>query len=473
MKLSILLTLIYLLLKTVNSQLINNQNVPSMVYIINRHGVIQPRDSSTHEGGALLLNTSYDRLYQKGKIIRQLYPNLLSQKYLTNDIHINSSAWERTLTTSNGILAGLYSNQNNFTANIPVYSSPWDADYTLYNYDKCPKYNTDLANFYLTPEFNQQVLYYTNLTNYINDLLKPSTPITLQNIYSTWNNFWLSLNRPESGVVMPYLHPDVYATLTEATNYVESIKMSSRIAGTYFGSTLLNAIKYRMDMFIKQNKIFGHKVIMSTAHYPTMFGLMASMGYTGPISKIIPDYNAMIVFELYNNTYGQTNTTDGTNWSFQIKFYDGDWYNMGIMNSINLGTCMGSTSDCTYDYNTFWNTYKVKNLTQFCVDCESKLPMCIGTIITSSSTLLNNVINTIYNVNQTIINNNSTQLQQNNQNSDIYNDTQKIKSIIYILIGIISIILCIVFLSFLIIIILFIKMNKYKFNYTPYLSDSL
>jgi hypothetical protein len=262
---------------------------PSMVYIINRHGVIQTRDTSVYEGGPLLLNTSYYHLYQKGTVIRSLYPGLLSQTYKTTDVHFNASAWERSLTTTHGIITGLYPTQNNFTANIPVYSTPWENDYTLYNYDKCPNYNIALNNFFASAEFQNKVVYYSNLTQAINAIVNPKTSITLQNIYTTWNMYWLSINRPESGQTMPPISSQLYFLLTEATNYVETKKMSVAVAGNYFGGTLLNAIKYRTDMFISGNTVFGHNMIMSTSHYPNLLGLFASLGYTGSKSQTIPD----------------------------------------------------------------------------------------------------------------------------------------------------------------------------------------
>jgi hypothetical protein len=285
-----------------------------------------------------------------------------------------------------------------------VYSTPWENDYTLYNYDKCPNYNTALNNFFESAEFKNKVEYYSNLTNALNGIVKSSSPITLQNIYTTWNMYWLSINRPESGQVMPPISQSMYSLMTEATNYVETKKMSTGVAGNYFGSTLLNAIKYRTDMFIKGNTVFGHKMIMSTSHYPNILGLFSSLGYTGIKSQAIPDYNAMVVFELYNNT-GNIN---GTGWSLQIKYYDGDWYSMGSMYNLGLGSCTDGMY-CSYDYNTFWNIYRVKNITQFCMDCGSTLPMCIGSVVTSNVGLLQNVVNYI---------NNTTTYTNNNTNFD-------------------------------------------------------
>jgi len=397
-------------------------------------------------------------LYQKGVTIRNLYPNLLSSSYKTTDVHFNSSAWERSITTTYGIISGLYSSQNNFTANIPVYSTPWENDYTLYNYDKCPKYNTALTDFFASAEFKNKVDYYSNLTNALNAIVKPTTPITLQNIYTTWNRYWLSINRPESGEVMPPISQSLYSLMTEATNYIETKKMSVGIAGTYFGSTLLNAIKYRTDMFIKGNTVFGHKMIMSTSHYPNILGLFASLGYTGAKAQSIPDYNAMVVFELWNNT-SSSSSSNGTGWSLQIKYYDGDWYSVPQMYPIGLGACSDS-QDCSYDYNTFWNKYNVKNLTQFCMDCESTLPMCVGSV---NSNLLQSSVNNNNNVTTSLTNNNSD-AEPNTVYCPVQVSNREVKSIEGIVAG--SIIL--MFISVVISSFMCIKMIYSRNGFTMY-----
>ncbi len=345
------------------------QQQPSMIYNINRHGVREARDNSPHEGGALLLNSAYDRLYIKGQHLRQMYPNLLSSTYKTDEIRVNSSSWERTISTAHGILAGLYN--INDTRAIPVYSNPWEFDYTLYNYDKCPNYDAAWEAFKKTDEWNQKVIKYSNLTSYLNNLLQPKKTITLSNIFSTWDLYWIQQNRPEVGQLSTPIDAYTYGILTEAANWVETTKSSARISGNLLGSTLLAAINYRMEMFKNKNPTFGHKWVSSSAHYATQLNLLASLGYTGIVSQSIPDYNSVITFELYNKT-GNVNFPSG--WSVKIRYWDGV-----ISNSIPiaLGNCVEG-QECEIDYSTFWSTYKTKNLQQWCQDCGSNLWMCKG-----------------------------------------------------------------------------------------------
>jgi hypothetical protein len=343
---------------------------PSMLFNLNRHGVREARDNSPREGGALLLKSAYDRLYLKGEHLRQKYPNLLSSTYKPNEIRVNSSSWERTITTSYGILSGLY--KTNETKNIPVYSTPIDFDYTLYNYDKCPSYDTTWSNFQKTDEWTQKVIKYSNLTSYLNNLLKPKKPITLSNIFSTWDLYWIQQNRPEIGQLITPIDSYTYNTLTEATNWVETVKSSSRISGNLLGSSLLGEIKYRMEMFISKNPTFSYKWISSSAHYATLLNLLASMGYTGIVSQTIPDYNSVITFELYNKT-GVSGFPSG--WSIKIRYWDGLPNDNSI--PIVLGNCIVG-QDCEIDYDQFWSTYKVKNLQQWCEDCGNKMWLCKG-----------------------------------------------------------------------------------------------
>ncbi len=373
------------------------QSQPSMIYNLNRHGVRQARDTSMHEGGSLLLSSAYDRMYIKGQHLRQQYPTLLSSTYKPNEIRVNSSAWERTITTAHGILAGLYN--TNDTRHIPVYSTPWEYDYTLYNYDKCPNYDNEWFTFQKTPEFQQKVLKYSNLTSYLNTLLKPKTTITLSNIFSTWDLYWIQQNRPEVGQLVTPIDSYTYSVLTEATNWVETTRYSSRISGTYLGSTFLAAVKYRMDMFISKHPVFSHKWISSSAHYATQLNVLASLGYTGIVSQSIPDYNSIITFELYNQTSNTINYPSG--WSIKIRYWDGT-----ISNSIPivLGNCVEG-QECEIDYSTFWGLYKVKNLQQWCEDCSSNLWMCKGANPDIPVNTTTTVTNTLYTSSTSNVNN--------------------------------------------------------------------
>ncbi len=344
---------------------------PSFVFNLNRHSVREPRDSSPHEGGALLLNSAYERLYLKGKHLRAVYPHLLSDGYKPNDIIVSSSSWERTITTAHGILAGLF--ETNDTRKIPVYSTPVNFDYTIYNYDKCPNYDSTWNDFQKTEEWKQQVIKYSNLTNYLNNLLRPKGVITLANLFSTWDLYWIQQNRPEVGQLSTPIDQYTYNILSQATNWVETTKYSARISGNYLGSSLLNEIKYRMNMFISKNPVLSHKWISTSAHYATQLNLLATLGYNGIVSKSIPDYNSIITFELHNRTNDPTNFPSG--WSIKIKYWDGlpnDNYT-----PIVIADCIEG-QDCEIDYNLFWSMYKTKDLEQWCKDCNNVQQLCLG-----------------------------------------------------------------------------------------------
>ncbi len=365
------------------------QNVfsqPSMIYNLNRHGVREARDTSPREGGSILLNSAYERLYNKGKHLRDMYPTLLSSNYNPSEIRVNSSSWERTITTANGILAGLY--LRNDTRSIPVYSTPVDFDYIIFNYDKCPKYDTLWEEFKLTNEWKQKVIKYGNLTSYLNNLIRPKTNITLSNIFSTWDLYWIQSNRPEEGILLPSIDTYTYQLLTEATTWVETMRYSSRISGNYLGSTLVGDIKYRMDRF--KNKVSNFKWILSSGHYANILNVLATLGYTGKVSQSIPDYNSVLTFELYNKS-GNINFKSG--WSVKIRYWDG--LPNDNSTSITLGNCVEG-QDCEVDYEIFWGNYKVKNLQEWCTDCNNNLLICKGanpTIVTK--TIYNTINDTI------------------------------------------------------------------------------
>jgi len=354
---------------------------PTMVYLINRHGVREARDTSVYEGGALLLNSAYERLYTKGVHIRQIYP-IISQKYNPIDLRVNSSGWERTITTASGIVAGIYG--QNDTRQIPVYSSPPFIDWTLYNYDKCPQFDQRVQEFQASVEWQDKEKMYQNLTQYLNDLLKPKTKITLANIYSTWDLYWIQRNRPEITISIPQIDDLIYIQLTGATYWVGTTKYSQKISGEYLGATLRTAVKYRMDMAIKDDKVFGHKMFISSTHYPTQLNFLASLGYNGMVSKMIPDYNSVIAVELYKKA------TFPSGWSVKLKYWDGE---LSSHIPIVMRWCQEG-SDCEIDYTEFWSQYKDVNLLEWCDKCKSTMMLCVGAqsevVIQNSTT---NVIN--------------------------------------------------------------------------------
>jgi hypothetical protein len=348
-----------------------NLSQPVMIYNWNRHSTRMLRDVYSSELGAQLLPSAYDRLYIKGQNLRSMYPNLLSNSYNPNEIYVNSSGWQRTISTAYGILAGLY--QNNDTRQIPVISTPWYLDHTIYNYvsGQCPKYDVAWANFMQTGEWSNRVQKYSNLTSYLNGLINPSTPITLANIFSTFDAYWIQRNRPEAGVMYPNIDDYTYNMLTEAAYYTESTKYSSRVSGSYLGSTGLGAILYRMNMFKNGNKMFSHKWNSASGHYATILNLLAALGYQGPVSQIIPDYNSVLTFELFNNTGTKSN------WGIRIVYHDGTWVQKQAVTPIILPQfCDASATDCLVDYDQFWSTYKTKDLKQWCSDCGNMMELC-------------------------------------------------------------------------------------------------
>jgi hypothetical protein len=355
---------------------------PSMVYMLNRHGVSPCIDPPAKETGSQLFDSSYERNYIKGQKIRQIYP-VLSSGYKYNEIHVNASAWQRTIATAHGMLHGLFPSLKNNTATIPVFTNSWEFDYTLYNYDtpKCPNFENDWLDFQQTAEWKDKVQQYSNLTSYLTSINKPSVPYKLSNIYSIWEVYNTIIRYPETGL-RGFSPIDDYTmnVLDQAAQYVESNKWSEKIAKDYFGNTFLAAVKYRMETHINKDIVFGKKMAMSFAHYPNILFTLASLGYTGQISKIIPGYNSALVFELYNKTINKSQFPSG--WSIKVRYFEGNkqWPTHNSITDgypIALGSC-SEGQECEIDYNNFWNTYKTKTLKDWCHSCGSELWMCVG-----------------------------------------------------------------------------------------------
>jgi hypothetical protein len=360
-----------------------SQQQPSMIYMLNRHGVSPCIDPPAKETGSQLFDSSYERNYVKGQRIRQIYPSILSPGYKYNEIHVNASAWQRTIATAHGMLHGLFPSLQNNTASVPVFTNSWEFDYTLYNYDtpKCPNFESDWYTFQQTTEFKAKVQQYANLTSYLTSINKPAWPYKLSNIYSIWEVYNTIKRYPETGL-RGFAPIDDYtmSVLDEAVAYVESNKWSEKIAKDYFGNTFLAAVKYRMEMHINKDLVFGKKMAMSFAHYPNILFTLASLGYTGPISKIIPGYNSALVFELYNETTNKINYPSG--WGVKVRYYEGNkqWSSHTSITDgypIALGKCQEG-SECEIDYSVFWGSYKTKSLKDWCHSCGSDLWMCQG-----------------------------------------------------------------------------------------------
>jgi len=372
---------------SVASPIVSQLSQPSMIYMLNRHGASPCIDPPPKETGAQLFDSSYNRNYIKGQRIRQIYPNLLSNTYKYNEIHVNSTAWQRTVATGNSVLHGLYPYLNNDTSRIAVFTNTWEFDYTLYNYDKCPNWDKDWATFKTTPEWLNAVQKYSNLTFYLTSFLNPSKPYTLDGIYSIWEVHNTQRRYPETGIRSTSIDDYTFQVLTEAATYVETRKYGTDMSKDYFGNTFLSAVKFRMQMHISKDVTFGKKVAMSFAHYPNILFTLSSLGYTGPISKLIPGYNSALVFELYNETLNTVNYPSG--WGIKIRYYEGNkqWASHTSIADgypIALGNCVEGV-ECKIDYSLFWSMYKPKTLADWCTTCGSGLWMCVGATSSSSS----------------------------------------------------------------------------------------
>ena len=273
---------------------------------------------------------------------------------------MNASAWQRTIATAHGMLHGLFPTLNNNTANVPVFTNSFEFDYTLYNYDyKCPNFDADWLAYQQTTEWKTNVQKYSNLTSYLTSINKPKSSYTLEGIYSIWEVYNTIKRYPETGL-------RGFAPIDDYTK-------------DYFGNTFLAAVRYRMNMHINKDIVFGKKLAMSFAHYPNILFTLASLGYTGPVTKKIPGYNSALVFELYNRT---NNPSFPSNWGVKVRYYEGNkqWvYHNSLVDGypIALGSCVEG-QECEIDFNNFWNTYQVKTLQDWCHDCGSNLWICQG-----------------------------------------------------------------------------------------------
>ena len=132
------------------------QSSPSMVYMLNRHGISPCIDPPLKESGSQLFDSSYERNYIKGQKVRQIYP-VLSPGYKYNEVHFNASAWQRTIATAHGMIHGLFPSLKNNSASVPVFTNSWARQQFIVSTKTC----TFLVDFIF--DLKLYCVYFSNL----------------------------------------------------------------------------------------------------------------------------------------------------------------------------------------------------------------------------------------------------------------------------------------------------------------------
>lgn len=323
------------------------------IQIISRHGARYPlwKDSNNNNGEihSGLTPIGIYQSFRLGEWMANEYRNILNNNV---PLRMESSALERTLVSANAIGAGLsqslYSDSDNADNNllpsnvttisrIPIYSRPLEDDVQIRAYDKCEALHTQLKDLYetnaewLALEYeNREFLQHLgSLDNFQAWAVPTGTDgnfrIRLQDLWNVYDTIHVAKTECEgpttttcSAVPDPMVRgvvtEDEFAQLEQLAHRAEFLKYGSPKEGDkarWIGYNLLGTILDRMEDYDE------YKMVWYSAHYPTMVGVLAALGWTNDNDDSLPDYAAALILEYYHDEV----TNSGY---FQVKYKRGD-----------------------------------------------------------------------------------------------------------------------------------------------------
>lgn len=155
-----------------------------------------PYKNEIHWAGGFgqLTNEGKMQSYQLGLYFRRRYHKILGHKYSANKLYVQSTDTDRTLSSSQCTVAGLFIPTGNEIWNshitnwqpIPVHTIPHEKDYILSGGKKCPKYDEILQKFMDTSKEVQRIYNeYANSFKYWSEMCgnRITTIVDVQHLY--------------------------------------------------------------------------------------------------------------------------------------------------------------------------------------------------------------------------------------------------------------------------------------------------
>jgi hypothetical protein len=332
------------------------------IHVITRHGsrYALTKTQTLVEGteAGTLTPLGQLQMYDLGEWLRSFYASFsIFDVYDPSQVHLTSSALERTITSANSLALGLFPrsardpageslllplDNNIIPPNVPVYTTDMKNDVTVRAYDKCDTFHNHLiGELYVSPEW--QALEKDNVA-----LLERLAGIPAFEAYAdgrsgklplseVWNAFdaihvaktecdpaqasSASCQDLQALFLQDVLEEDEWVALQSLAHKAELFKYGSDIAGTLVGGNLLRQIVDRMQETQDGGGRFAsadfEKLYLYSAHYPTILGLFAALKEESVDSEVIPNYASALIFELYEDDL------DGQR-VFQILYKAGD-----------------------------------------------------------------------------------------------------------------------------------------------------
>lgn len=340
------------------------------LHVITRHGsryaLTKTQTLVEGTGEGTLTPLGQKQMFDLGVWLRTFYtPFSLFEVFDPSKVHLQSSAFERTVTSANSLALGFFPQSARdptgmsllsvIPASIPVYTTKSKNDVTIRAYDKCGAFQNYLGDLYSGGEWKtlekensallKRLAGITSFEEYV-DSNTGNFPLT-----EVWNAFdAIHVAKTECGSegsvfcqylqdpsVKDVLDDDEWFALQSLSHQVELLKYGNDIAGRYVGGNLLLQIVDRMQGTPGgQASADFEKFYLYSAHYPTLLGLLAALNDESVDTEVIPNYASTLIFELYEND------VDGQR-SVQVLYKFGDEIDH---KPVPLGSACSDTALC-------------------------------------------------------------------------------------------------------------------------------
>jgi hypothetical protein len=320
------------------------------LHVITRHGsryaLTKTQTLVEGTGEGTLTPLGQKQMFDLGVWLRTFYTSFsLFEVFDPSKVHLQSSAFERTVTSANSLALGFFPQSARdpagmsllsvIPANVPVYTTENKNDVTIRAYDKCEAFLNHLGGLYSSEEWKalekdnsallKRLAGIASFEEYV-DSSTGTFPLT-----EVWNAFdAIHVAKTEcdseGSVHCQYLQnpsvddldDDEWVALQSLAHQAELLKFGSDVAGKYVGGNLLLQIVDRMQGPPGgQASADFEKFYLYSAHYPTILGLLAALNVEPVDSEVIPNYASALIFELYEDeTNGQR--------SVQVLYKAGD-----------------------------------------------------------------------------------------------------------------------------------------------------
>ncbi|KAI6215208.1 hypothetical protein M3Y94_00358200 [Aphelenchoides besseyi] len=321
------------------------------VHVVWRHGdrspsILIPTDKGNGiktwpDGLGEITRKGLQQQYALGQLIRARYDGFLSKHYSPFEVYIRSSDFNRTLTSAQANLAGMFPPDKNeqFVEGlnwrpIPVHTMPKHEDKELYDKAACPHADSEEDIVYNSDEIRkveddsrELLTFLGSKSGYTNN-----TPMRLREMWKLFDPLWAEFCHSEDHRLPSWVNETIRKQIFELYHFSSSHLYGSPLlkrlrAGPLFGE-IINRIKsYSIGRVDPREKLYVY-----SAHDTAIAAVLAGFDVT---PTLFPEYATAVFVELHN-------TTDG--YIVQV-FYKNDT-NSNDIYELELPQC---SSPCTVD----------------------------------------------------------------------------------------------------------------------------